>query len=352
MRIGEKVKGIGAILILIGIALAAVIMVQARRAPALGSGQSMQAGEYNILGPFTHKNLTVFLIQGRDSLQGKSFLTLQEAIDQKKVIVHETGNVNQLTIENVSQEEEVYVQSGDIVKGGRQDRVLAFDFIVPPKSGAIPIDSFCVEQSRWQRRGQEEAARFSSSSDIVATKDLKIAAKKQNNQSQVWNKVAEAQEKLSTNVGASANSPVSPSSLQLTLENEKVQKATEDYTKALSSIVDGKQNLIGFAFAINGKVNSADIYASKALFRKLWPKLLKSTAIEAIAELRKESKFEPATAGDVKACLLDAEKGETTEKVITKRVKMVTQETEKSLLFETRDSQKGDAWIHRNYMTK
>src|SRR5438105_15882790 len=76
-----------------------------------------------ITGPYTHDNLTVFLIHGKDTSGGKNYLTLQEALDQKKVVVHETGNVNELSVENVS-DEPVYIQSGEIVKGGRQDRTL------------------------------------------------------------------------------------------------------------------------------------------------------------------------------------------------------------------------------------
>src|SRR6185369_15521525 len=75
----------------------------------------------SVTGPYTHENLTVFLIHGRDLSNGKKYVTLQEALDQKKVIVHETGSVNELSIENVSNDE-VYIQSGEIVKGGRQDR--------------------------------------------------------------------------------------------------------------------------------------------------------------------------------------------------------------------------------------
>jgi len=70
---------------------------------------------------------------------------LQEAMERKAVIVHETSEVNELSIENVSQSEEVLVQAGDIVKGGRQDRVLAVDLIMPAGSGKMPIAAFCVE---------------------------------------------------------------------------------------------------------------------------------------------------------------------------------------------------------------
>jgi len=63
-------------------------------------------------------------------------------MERKAVIVHETSEVNELSIENVSQTEEVLVQAGDIVKGGDQDRVLAVDLIMPARSGKVPIAAF------------------------------------------------------------------------------------------------------------------------------------------------------------------------------------------------------------------
>ena len=78
----------------------------------------MQAGDYKLSGPYTHDNLTIYLIHGEDQLQGKTLLTLEEALEQKKVVVHETQQVNELAIENTS-DEDVFVQSGDIIKGGR-----------------------------------------------------------------------------------------------------------------------------------------------------------------------------------------------------------------------------------------
>src|SRR5258707_6565192 len=107
---------------------------------------------YRLSGPYTHKNLTTFLVHGRDLVKGKIPLTLQEALAQKKVVVYETQDVNELAIENRSNED-VYVQAGDIVKGGQQDRMLAVDLIVPPHSGKLPIAAFCVESGRWTRRG-------------------------------------------------------------------------------------------------------------------------------------------------------------------------------------------------------
>ncbi|HYO99113.1 MAG TPA: DUF6569 family protein [Pyrinomonadaceae bacterium] len=365
MKSQTLVKVLGVFVLVFGAALA-LAAVGTTAAAGGGGGRAMttpqakgQATEnnaaitdYKISGPYTHKNLAVFLIHGKDKLAGKSFLTLQEALRQRKVVVYETKNVNELAIQNLSRYEEVYVQSGDIVKGGQQDRMLGVDLIVPPRSGKISISAFCVEQGRWQKRGNEVATRFSSASERVATKELKLAANKAKSQGEVWKRVAEAQDKLSSNLGSSVNAPISNSSFQLTLENRQVQATADAYVRALARIADGQPDVIGYAFAINGKINSADVYAAGALFRKLWPSLLKASAVEAIAELQKGQKFDAVSAPDVRAFLADAETGAATETDVTKRVQMITRESKVNLLLETRDRSSGGAWLHRSYIKK
>ncbi len=310
------------------------------------------AGGFRISGPYAHKNLELFLIHGEDRLKGSGFLTLQEALEQKKVRVHETGAVNELAVENVTPDQKVYIQSGDIVKGGRQDRVIAYDFVVPPRSGRVPIASFCVEQGRWSARGGEMAELFGSSADQVASKGLKIAARQSGDQAEVWSSVSEVQAKLSANVGASVRSPSSESSLQLALEHGKLRETAEGYIKALSHVTEGRSDVIGYAFGVNGKLNSAEVYASSALFRKLWPKLLKASAVEAIAEFEKDKGFASLTARAVEASIADAEGGKATEKQVAARVRMITRETPNGLLFETRVDEDDDAWLHRSYVVK
>src|SRR5215472_5168028 len=65
-----------------------------------GQEAERPAGTYRLSGPYTHDNLTIFLIHGADQLKGKNILTLDEALEQKKVIVHETKQVNELAVEN------------------------------------------------------------------------------------------------------------------------------------------------------------------------------------------------------------------------------------------------------------
>ena len=315
------------------------------------AGQKPQEkDEYRLEGPFTQGNLTVFLIHGKDKIKGQTFITLQEALVQKKVIVRETREVNELSIENISSEE-VFVQSGDIVKGGQQDRMLVVDLILPPRSGKIPIAAFCVENGRWSRRGNEAVTTFNSSSNTVASREVKLAAKARGSQGEVWREVAAAQDKLSANVGGNVKNEASPTSFQLALENKEVQKTAENYIDALSGIVNRKTDVIGYVFAINGKINSADIYASSVLFKKLWPKLLKASAIEAIAELRRGEKFSAPPADAVRG-FLDDSKGTEKEKDVSSRVQTVTRESSGSVFFETRDKAKSNVWVHRNVIKK
>ncbi|MGH9766044.1 MAG: ARPP-1 family domain-containing protein [Blastocatellia bacterium] len=405
---------IGLFLIAICFGIIGAMSAPAQR-KAISQPQNPPAADYAVSGPYTHKNLTIFLLHGAGQSQGRAPLTLQEAMKRKLVVVRETGDVNRLTIQNRSNQE-VFVQAGDIVKGGQQDRVLALDLIVPPKSRRIPIESFCVEQGRWNRRGDEAVTAFSASDNALASKGLKIAAKAKGSQGEVWANVSKAQEKLAMNLSATpsvtpapgrarrgvgretynnlaqpnAGSPpqialspvpvladrteavtlytpaagltlaeqlglasrVSPSSLQLTLENKLVKDTANDYVKNLSSIISGKRDVIGFVFAINGQLNSADVYSSNALFAKLWPKMLEASAVEAIAELKAGGKFEPVETDAVKAFLRESQSGKAETKRVTARTAVIKCETEKNLFFETRDRGRGDGWVHRNYLLK
>jgi hypothetical protein len=344
----------GAVVLALGIGLAPYVYWS--RGPSLPPerGAVVSASDYSLSGPYAHENLTVFLIHGPETLPGKNFLTLQEGLEQHKVVMRETGNVNELSVENLSPDEEVYIQSGDIVKGGQQDRTLTYDLVAAPRSGQVRLASFCVEHGRWQQRGNESVAIFDSSSSTLNTKELKLAAKYRGGGGQpaVWAKVSEAQSRLSANLALPVQSSASESSLQLSLENAKLRQSEEKYLDKLADVVKDKTDVIGYAFAINGKINSADVYASQALFRKLWPKLLRASAAEAIAVLDQEQKKEPLTAEGVKAFLTAAEKGKTSTEPVTERIQVIVQETEGSVLFDTCDRKHDNRVIHRNYLAK
>jgi hypothetical protein len=340
-----------------------------------GLGAAQTSDGVRISGPVTHENLTVHFIHGK-SAAGKVPLTLEEARTRRLVQVRETGNVNELEIENLGNDE-VFIQSGDIVKGGQQDRTLMVSLVLPPKSGRIPIASFCVEQGRWSARGQEDSKNFSTAAASVPSRELKLAMKApkpepvaagplpdgigqdrrvitrardeiSQRQQEVWANVRQTQAKLSSRVGAQVNSAQSASSLQLALENEKLIDAQRAYLNALKKAGEGDDDIVGYVFAVNGKLNSADVYPSNALFRKMWAKLLNASVTEAISK-KDEPRVDAPSMETVTAFLTDAERGATSEKTLNAGVRLQTRAGEQAYLFETA---RADGWVHRNYLAK
>jgi hypothetical protein len=311
----------------------------------------LMADDYRLSGPYTHENLSIFLIHGARGKAGTKYLTLQEAMEQNKVAVYETGSVNQLAVENLS-DEDIYIQSGDIVKGGKQDRVFPDDFILPTNSGKVPISSFCVEHGRWTRRGMETSEQFHASTQALPMKALKMAARDERSQSEVWDQVAMAQRKFAVSVGVAGTLPSpSPTSMQLALENKQVNEATAAYLRDLSKIVDGKPDVVGYAFAINGQVNSADMYASHDLFLRMWPKLLRASAVEALTERRDANAFAAPDAAKVRSFLRNAGLGRESRGTAKGRAVDVKKDSDNAVLFESKDKET-DGWVHRSYVAK
>ena len=304
---------------------------------------------YSFSGPYAYKNLAIFLIHASSENCTTKFMTLQEALDQKNAIVAETGTVNKLVIENVSDDVHIYIQSGDIVRGGKQDRTLGYDYIIPPGSGKIPISSFCVERGRWQQRGNEKAGEFSVSNKVLPSKGLKIAANYNSSQRFVWDEVEDFQNKLSSNLGTSVRSKQSASSLELTLENKVVKKAVQEYVNLFSRLIESKEDTVGFAYAINGKVDGAEIYSSSELFKKLWPKLIQASSLEAIAEIQETKEYRIPTVRYVRAFLRNEENARISEKQINEQLKSVTRLSKEKVVFETYDQSRKQA-LHKSYI--
>jgi len=244
--------------------------------------QSAAAGEQpRVSDPVSHDNLTVFFIHGPDAVANAKVATLQEALAAGWAVVHETGDVNVLAVENRSSDTELFIEEGDIIKGGRQDRMIAVDMLLPPKSGAVSFPAHCVEHGRWTNRGTEAATHFSSSNKRGVRNDLRIA-NASGQQGQVWATVTMNQDKLTKSVGVNVNAAASASSFQLSLENPVVEAKVKEYTTALKAVHEEDKTIIGAVFLVNGQLRGAEVYGSNALFRKAWPKLLDSQATDAL----------------------------------------------------------------------
>ena len=315
-----------------------------------------------ISGPFVHGNLAVYFVHGT-SAPGPVPLTLQEALAKESVRVDETGSVNELKIENTG-DEDVFIQSGDIVKGGRQDRVLTVSFILPRKSGSVPVASYCVEHGRWTKRGHEDATRFGSSMNVIPSRTAKLAMKAPvpvdtsgsaygdtgQRQRAIWDEVARTQDKLTAGVKTAVASPASATSLELSLENEKLNELRAGAIKALEGKADG-DDIVGFVFAVNGRINSADIYPSNGLFRKMWVKLLTGSVTEALGEKTSGAAGAPApTTEAIRVFLADAEKGKSHAQEIGTLAKQDIRDADSALFIEA--ARADGQWVHRNYLAK
>ena len=249
------------------------------------------------------------------------------------------AEVEELLIEN-SSGKPCFVQAGDVVKGGQQDRTIARDFVIPAKTAPTPVASFCVEQSRWE----SGKAAFHASTQNAYGKDLKFAVQGKSDQGEVWKEVARNKKYLADNNDLPA---AKSTSLNEELDNTRIQERMKAYKEALAKIVETRPHAVGLIAAVNGKFSTADVYADPGLFRKLFPRLLESAALEAIS-LKTESKAAPA-AGDAAAFLAEAEKGTTTNQKIKDGLEANTTDNAKSVQFEYR-WQNGS--LHRQTLSK
>ncbi|WP_353776959.1 DUF6569 family protein [Winogradskyella sp. 3972H.M.0a.05] len=305
--------------------------------------------------PKTEANLSIFILSGKEEIDGKPYKTLSEAMEAKEVTVKETGSVNQLSIDNDSQFY-VFIHSGDIVKGGKQDRTIAFDIIIPPKTKNIPLESFCVEQGRWRQRSNENVSTFSANTKMLSSKDLKLAAKHANNQGVVWQKVSEQSTSLNKNLSDKSGYAVdvtdneSDSSLQLALESKELKKSRDSIFEKLKPLIK-TPDAIGFAYTINGEIYGIEVYNNKSLFTDLWDKLLESVIVEAISKEGEDLTTE-ASKKDV-ATYMNAVKqnDKKTDKKLNKITNLKTIKNDKgNIVFITEDLEKQN-WIHKSYMT-
>lgn len=315
-------------------------------------------GEHLVVGPYAHGNLAVFFVRGANSPGGRSYLTLEEAVGKGTVVVSETGEVNSLVFENLSRGEDVFAQAGEVVKGGRQDRTLAVDVVLPARSGRVTVGVFCVEQGRWSPRAatagddaRNSTAEAFTMSEMISTPDVLTAVKDVASQAAVWAGVERAQERLSAGIGGEVRSAESATSLPMSLEDGRVRASAESYVAALSHRADSWRDAVGFVYAVDGRIVGADVYDSPALFRKLWPRLLRSAAVAAVAG----DEGGPGVVGvgavrDFFAAPFVG--GVIEERNLTDRVRLFRREGERATMWETRDLESPSAWLHRSYLSR
>ncbi len=218
-----------------------------------------------------------------------------------------SAEVNRLMLVNRSGKP-LYLMPGEVIVGGSQDRTIANEHIIASSDKPVSIDVFCVEHGRWGSRdgsaGESVIAGVANSNravgfDPVAARALsekaqkglfvlsagnlnkaaRLAVQDAGDQGKVWEEVAQTIQP-GTVVGMSAPS-YSTGSFTANFASADVAMQLEPYLTVLYKPVAERDNVVGVVVAINGKIEAVDVFESTPLFRKLWPKLLKSYALDA-----------------------------------------------------------------------
>jgi len=271
------------------------------------AGEIPSTSHYKVLAPIGHGNLTIFPVVATTSHDTPDFLTLDEGLRSGAVVVSESGNlaplvrprhgfrptrynpgdgaeVNRLVLVNNSKRPLILL-AGEIVTGGKQDRVIAKDRLIPAESDPIDLGVFCVEPGRWTAT----KANFGSYGSAMAQPAVRAGAMAAKNQEMVWSEVRKAQSSMAAQIPAPAAQAVeSTSSYAIVMQNEEVKQRVDavagpmqrDYQSVIRQLRD--RNAVGVVVAVNGEIIWADIFANTSLLEKYWPKLVRSYAAEAV----------------------------------------------------------------------
>lgn len=201
-----------------------------------------------------------------------NFVTLKEALEKKKVAVTESrrGEVNTLFIENVSRDT-IVILSGEVVQGGKQDRMIAQDVMLAPGSGKMDISVFCVEHGRWQPKDQGMSF---TGYFTISSNDVRKAGTVKKDQQEVWNKVAETTEKNKANS--------STGTLTALRQSSDFSKELKEYTDYFGKLILEEKDIIGVVAVSGDAILGCDMFATHELLGKYFPNLINSYATEAI----------------------------------------------------------------------
>ena len=263
--------------------------------------------DLKIHDPIRQGNLTIFPVSNGSRAKTSLYLTLDEGLAAGTVKVGELGalrggmvrpverrprghrpvpqdraRVSELAIQNLS-DRPLLLLAGEVVRGGKQDRVVARDRIVPPHSEPIPLGVFCVEPGRWHGLSAQFAA-----SKAMAHPKLRQEVTETRDQQKVWDEVARANKSVAETLAAApatgragaAGALRAQSSYARTMEARPVQDHLGGGSRAILPQIP--QGAVGVVVAVNGQPVWADLFASPALFDRYRAKLLRSYLVEAI----------------------------------------------------------------------
>lgn len=281
--------------VLTSIAASIAVAAPSAKAPATSASLSASA---KMLDPIQVESLTLTPIVSTEAKpKDDKLLVLDEAMAKKLVRIHEVKDedVNNLTLTNKANQP-LFLLAGEVIIGGKQDRIIGKNTIVPPKK-TLTVPVFCVEHGRWDNTTKEFTTAKALAHGRLRGKAMF------DTQSDVWQEVAAKNEARKTKSSTDTYRKVAAQQSDGTLDawSRKVDAA-------LAKLPE-ETHLVGFAVAVNGKVATVDVFDSPALFKKLQTKLVRSYITDAI-DVKKAKDIKPPTSADIKAFIADAEKAQ------------------------------------------
>lgn len=222
--------------------------------------------------PVSHDGLTIVPVYAREISDRTEYPTLEDALKMKWIEIAEVdgGRVPQVKISNLSKHV-LFLMAGEILTGARQDRILAQDVLLNPGTANLLVPVFCVEQGRWTYTSRT----FTSKSNLgTAALRAKAVAQAPAAQSRIWEEVRAQNERLDVAAGTSA--------YQDAYEKKENQEAIAVFERKMKDELRLADDTVGVVIGLAGRVVSADIFANPYLFKKQWPKILKSSALSAL----------------------------------------------------------------------
>ncbi len=226
---------------------------------------------------FSFKKIRIYPIQANDVFQNTfkdlgKYTNLENAIKENKVIISEvsdSGSVNTLYAKNTSKKT-IYIMAGEVVKGGKQDRIVGQDIVLAPGESKN-INAFCVEHGRWQKK--ESGNNFIGYMN-VSSKSIRKAAVVNKNQSLVWEKVAEITQE---------NKAGSSTGTYTALENSETYNIEmKEYLTKFKSVWNKDSKVVGVIAVTGNEVIGCDIFATHDLFVNAYNNLIHSYITEAL----------------------------------------------------------------------
>jgi hypothetical protein len=274
---------------------------------------------WRLAQPITYDNLTIFPVVSPDDANTSEFATLDDALASGDALVTEQGasmrrmrdgsvapysaagpQVNQLVLINRGKRPLILL-AGEVVSGGKQDRVIGKDRIVPAGAQPLPLDVFCVEHGRWTPGAEQFSA-----AHLMVHPSVREKAAVEQDQTQVWAAVRGDTPPVGANSQSSRVEPeaagpvISSGTLALAIESAGTQSYQRIYKsspignsaetfaqeierrfKRETGALKGEQ-VVGVVVAFGPEVSWSDIFASSELFDSYWPKLLRSYVVEAM----------------------------------------------------------------------